>query len=252
LVLAVLALASSARAAEPEKVVVRNRLYSPEGSIELGVDVSTAVISRLIDHQNFQAAFAYNFTNEWAIEAMAGYAYSHHTSIADQVTSEVASKSPTTTPTVDDFPDLWEIKWNVVAGARWAPIYGKLSLSAELPVHFQAYLAAGGGAAGLQRTSVTYCLSASSVDDAGNSTCTQPLVENRVSPVVQFGGGLRFFIGPHAALRLEARDYTFPDRYQTNIQRAAAEAGDPNQGTYVSNPGFEHVVFLTAGVTYIF
>ncbi len=30
-------------------------------------------------------------------------------------------------------------------GARWQPIYGKINLIAELPVHFQLYLWAGGG-----------------------------------------------------------------------------------------------------------
>src|SRR6185503_5188415 len=107
----------------------------------------------------------------------------------------------------------------VAAGARWAPIYGKLNLFADLPVHFQAYLGAGGGVAGMERTSVTYCLAPSTTDQAGNPLCDQPLDEKRVSPLAQFGGGLRFFLGQHAALRLEARDYTFPDKFQINIDR---------------------------------
>src|SRR5580700_379406 len=151
-VMAVLLIAPLCRAAEPENVVVRNRLYSPAGSVELGVDVGASIIERLISNTNLQAVGAYNFTNEWAIEALVGYAISGHTSIADQVTSEVASKDVNTTPQVDDFSGLWEIKWNAVVGARWAPIYGKLSLSSEIPVHFQAYLLGGGGAAGLSRT----------------------------------------------------------------------------------------------------
>ena len=73
-----------------------------------------------------------------------------------------------------------------------------------------------------------------------------------MSPVIQFGGGLRFWLGPKVVLRLEARDYTFPDKYQVNINRAVAQTGDPNAGTPVDSPGFEHIVFLSAGVSYVF
>jgi outer membrane beta-barrel protein len=239
-------------AAEPEKVVVRNRLYTPESSIEVGAQVGFSLIDRLVEHTNFQANAAYNFTNEWAAELFAGYAYSKHSSIADQVTSEVASHNIKTNPTTDDFSSLWEMKWNVAAGARWAPIYGKLSLSSELPIHFQAYIAAGAGVAGLSRTSVVYCLDQPTVDANGNPTCDTPLQQSRVSPLIHFGGGLRFWIIKNAALRLEARDYTFPDQYQTNIDRASAATGNDQAGTPATNPGFEHIIFLTAGLTYIF
>jgi outer membrane beta-barrel protein len=251
LVLESVGLGSVAYAAEPEQVVVRNRLYEPSGSFELGAQAGFSLISRLVDHDNFQAAVAYNFTNEWAAEVFAGYALSGHTSIADQVTSEVASKKLDSTPTVDDFSGLWEMKWNVTGGVRWAPVYGKLSLSAEIPVHFRAYLGVGGGVAGLNRTSVTYCLSAAGTDASGNVTCPSPLTETRVSPVLQFGGGLQFFLGPHAALRIEIRDYAFPDQYQVQIDRQAAEGGSTNAGTPAPNPGFEHIILLTAGLSFI-
>lgn len=243
---------TAAHAAEPEKVVVKNRLHVPEGKVELGAQVGQALINRLTDHTNFQARGAYNFTNEWAAELMGGYAYSRHTSIANQVTSEVASKKVDTTPVVDDFPSLWEMKWNVVAGARWAPIYGKLNLVAELPVHFQAYVGAGAGVGGLSRTSVTYCLQDASKDAAGNVTCAEPLTETRVSPLIHFGGGLRFFVGRSVALNIEARDYTFPDKYQAEIDRKAAISGNAEAGKYIQSPGFQNVVFVTAGLSYLF
>jgi outer membrane beta-barrel protein len=257
LVALLVTVAPAARAAEPEKEVVRNRLYRNEGKIEAGAQVGFSLINRLTDHTNFQAVGAYNFTNEWAAEVFAGYALSKHTSIADQVTGETASVRTATTPRIDDFSSLWELKWNVTAGARWAPIYGKLSLSAELPIHFNFYLAAGAGVAGTSRTSVTYCQSQTPAQDSnGSVTCLDPLVESRVTPVVQFGAGLRFFVGDHVALRLEARDFAFPDKYRVDIDRTAAETegpgGDPQQGTQASSPGFQHVVFLTAGLSYIF
>jgi hypothetical protein len=121
-------------------------------------------------------------------------------------------------------------------------------------VHFQMYLGAGAGVAGLRRESVTYCLAAAVPDpnNPGAKICDAPLVENRISPLAQFGGGMRFWLGPKAVLKLEARDYTFPDKYQVNINRAQAATGDPNAGQAVSSPGFEHVIFISAGVSYIF
>ena len=250
--LAMVLAASPVLAAEPERVVVRNRLHQPQGEVELGVQAGVSLVNRLVSHTNLQATAAYNFTNELALELLGGYALSSHTDVANQVNSEVASHSIATKPTDADFAGLWQIQWNAVAGIRWAPIYGKLNLFADVPVHFQMYLGAGGGAAGLRRESVTYCLAASTKDSLGNSLCDNPLVESRVSPVVQFGGGLRFWLGPKAALKLEARDYTFPDRYQVNINRAQAATGDTQAGQLVSSPGFEHVIFVSAGVSYIF
>jgi len=259
--LAALFCASSAFAAEPERVVVRNRLYNPAGHFELGAEVSTSLINRLVSHDNFQLAAAYNFSDEWAIELLGGYAYATHTDIADQITTgaqSIPAKPVSSFQTVDDFAGLWELQWNAVLGARWAPIYGKLNLLADVPVHFQFYVGAGGGAAGLSRTSVTYCLDARPGDraqtdaDTGEPTCIDPLQETRVAPVFQFGGGFKFWAGQHWGLRLEARDYFFPDSYQVGIDRARAAGGDVNAGQDVSSPGFEHVVFLSVGVTYIF
>lgn len=253
--LAVALYAASALAAEPERVVVRNRLYNPQGQMEIGVQAGMSLVNKLVSHDNFQLAAAYNFTNEWAVEAFGGYAVSSHTDVADQANSSVAGYSPTSLQVVDDFAGLWQLQWNVAAGARWAPIYGKLNLFADLPVHFQAYLALGAGVAGMERTSVTYCLSPAIEDQnaiPSGKRCDDPLVEKRTAPLAQFGGGLKFFMGPHAALRLEARDYAFPDKFQININRAQAATGDPAAGEPVSSPGFEHIIFLSAGVSYIF
>jgi outer membrane beta-barrel protein len=187
------------------------------------------------------------------VELFGGYALSSHTDVANQVNSEVASHSTTSHTTDADFAGLWQIQWNTAAGLRWAPLYGKLNLFADMPVHFQMYLGAGAGVAGLRRESVTYCLAPAATDaTTGTKLCDQPLVENRISPLAQFGGGMRFWLGPKAVLKLEARDYTFPDKYQVNINRAQAATGDPAAGQQVSSPGFEHVIFVSAGVSYIF
>ena len=63
-------------------------------------------------------------------------------------------------------------------GARWSPFYGKISLMAELPVHFQTYVWLGGGAAALHRESIVYCKGVVSQKDG---TCSDWLKDDKVS-----------------------------------------------------------------------
>ncbi len=46
---------------------------------------------------------------------------------------------------------------DAVVGLRWQPIYGKVGVFAEIPIHFQAYIFAGAGAGLFNRTSVVLC-----------------------------------------------------------------------------------------------
>ena len=66
----------------------------------------------------------------------------------------------------------------------WAPLYGKISLFGEGILHFDVYLAAGGG-----------------VFQTDEGT----------SPAFNFGIGQRFFLTDWLVARVELRDYIFPD-----------------------------------------
>ena len=68
--------------------------------------------------------------------------------------------------------------------AIWAPFYGKISLFGEGILHFDTYIAVGGG---VFKT------------DAG------------LSPAFNFGVGQRYFLTDWLVARVELRDYIFPD-----------------------------------------
>jgi outer membrane beta-barrel protein len=186
---AALLLSSAALAAEEviEKVVVKNRLFTLDGKKELGVTVGTSLLPMMTDHNNVNVHAAYNVSEQLAVELRAGYAFSRQTPLATGIAARFVS---TSIATATDFSGLWEMKENAVAGLRWAPVYGKISLMSEVPVHFQAFAWLGGGPVHLNRTSVVICTSGTA------GACTGFLTEDRLAPVASGAVGARFFIGP--------------------------------------------------------
>lgn len=240
-----------------EKVVVRNRLYSMSGKFEAGLNVGLTLMSRLTDNINLNASAAYNLDDTLGFELRAGYGISRHTGLANQIADDFAAN--TSIKKAFDLSELWEMTANGALGVRWAPIYGKISLMAELPVHFQAYLWLGAGGAMLKRESIVYCVSGS------GSTCNQYLQEEKISPVATAAIGARFFGSGNHSVKLEVRDWSYPDAYLNNIDRAQAQAGaepppssvvctdTPNEGVcWGKAQGFINLVQVDVGYSYVF
>ncbi len=240
-----------------EKVVVRNRLFNVEGRFEAGANVGLSMLSRLVDHYNLNVSAGYNFMDSLAVELRVGYAISGHTGLADDIAKKFFVQSKTAIPTASDLSDLWEMKFNAVIGLRWQPIYGKLGLMAELPVHFQFYVWLGGGVAMLDRTSVVICNQEGLVKNPetgkNENQCVAYLKDSKVSPLVSIAAGFRFFLTNNHVVRLEVRDWSWIDSYLTGANRAAALNGSnpTGNGTPVS-PGITNLVQFDLGYTFIF
>lgn len=229
-----------------EKVAVRNRLYSVEKRFELGANVGFTLLTRLTDHYNLNLSGAYNVTDWFAFELRGGYAISRHTSLAEQIQQDFYGN--TSISRANDAADLWEMTANAVIGARFQPIYGKINLLAELPVHFQLYLWAGGGAGLLKRESLVLCTVRVSPRE-----CGEFLTENKVSPLVSFALGFRFFAAQHHSVKLEARSFSYLDSYYIDVDRAASNAGNPTAGGRLSpNAGVTNLVQVDLGYSFIF
>lgn len=84
---------------------------------------------------------------------------------------------------------------NFLAGVdlSWAPLYGKISVLAESVLHFDTYLALGGGV--LQTSHMP-----------PNAT----RVEDELAPHGSIAVGQRFYLSRSATLRLELRDLVYP------------------------------------------
>jgi outer membrane beta-barrel protein len=161
-----------ARAAEPERVVVRNRKYSFDNKFEATAGVGLMMVSLLTDHVNFSGALTYNLSEQFALELGGGYAVSRHTNVARVVGEHTVSAGPQALEVSDDFSDLWRLGWSAIGAVRWAPIYGKINVAAELPVHFKFYLLAGGGIGGMERDSLIYCISSNGSTFGPGATCS--------------------------------------------------------------------------------
>jgi outer membrane beta-barrel protein len=249
------ALVAAALAATPalaqelvEKTVVKNRLYLTGGRPEAGLDVGFTLLSRLTDHINLNAHFAYNMSDTFAVELRGGYALSRHTGLADQIQDHFASNTAITK--ANDLADLWEMTANGALGARWAPIYGKISLMSELPIHFQAYLWLGGGGGLFQRTSVVIC-SQGSVSGTAVTNCNAFLTEQKAGPFLSAAAGARFFLTPRHSIKLEVRDYSWPDSYLENVDRVKAAQGQQS-GESSRNAGVTNLAIFDVGYSLVF
>lgn len=232
-----------------ENVVVRNRLYSPKGNFEAGVNVGVTLLSRLVDHYNLNAHFGYNLGDHTAVELRGGYTLgpgfrtvNRHTGLARDIQDHFLTDS---SKEIDDLADMWEMTWNASVGFRWAPIYGKISLMSELAVHFQAYAWLGAGVGGFQRESIVICVQGST------GKCDAYLSDQKVGPMGVGALGARFFLTPQHSFSIELRDYAFPDQYRENVNRAQALTGNVGD-TYAQSPGVTQLVQLDFGYSFLF
>ena len=223
-----------------EKVAVRNRLFSVAGRFELGGNVGFSILSRLTDHYNLNLSVAYNPKDWFGLEIRGGYAISRHTSLADQIQTDFFANN--TISKANDAADLWELTAHGVIGARFQPIYGKINLMSELPVHFQFYLWAGGGVGYLKRESMVLCAERVSARECGAF-----LTENKVSPLVSLALGFRFFVVQGHSIKVEVRDWSYLDSFQINVDRATGTGGVPSP-----NAGITNLVQFDLGYAFIF
>lgn len=262
LILALTALRAAGQEQEQllEEVVVRNRLYRPAGNLELSPSVGVSMLTYLTAHYTLNLGVAYNLFDTLAVEARGGYALSRHTGLARSISESFLDRGDK--QITDELQDLWRMNLHAVGGVRWAPVYGKLSLMADVPAHFQAYLWAGGGVASFQRESLIQC---TNVVDRGLGICddrTDPLdrstanerfwvKESRVGPVVSAAVGFRFFAFERHGVKLELRDWVFRDAYRVGLVRDEWEAGQET-GSPAPSPGLTHLVQFDVGYTFLF
>jgi len=231
-----------------DPTAVRHRLFDMQGTLEVEPFLGTQLFQRLTHDQMVGVGLAYNFVDSFALEVRAAYGFTGHTGLADQIEQQLIQRNPGDgdLTTVDDLSDLWELRANAIAGLRWAPVYGKVALFAETPLHFQTYLWLGGGVGFLHRQSVVLCHQVTSRE---LGSCGAELDETRAAPVVSVALGLRIFAGKSGSALLELRSFVFKDRYRINVDRSVAEAGG-STGTLTGSPGLTQVLMINLGYSF--
>ncbi|HUB06420.1 MAG TPA: outer membrane beta-barrel domain-containing protein [Myxococcales bacterium] len=275
--LALVATAATAWAAEPEAVVVRNRLYSDAQKLELKVVWDTSLNNSLTSMNNLQLTLSYHFHEAWAVELLLGYAFGGPTDLfcqaenpdnkatCQQGAHSIFAGAVANSKTYQtDFPNLWTLNGpNAMLGVRWEPVYGKLSLLTELPIHFKWFLAVDGGVASFQRNSVAFCNDYNAGGGTGGEgDCNfntslgiyDTVQQNQYNWIASAATGLRFIIISRLSLEAAIRDYVWADSYPVNF--SAADFSETKSNTFPTSvkiaTGLADNLFADLGLSWTF
>ncbi len=262
--------ARSAASAEPEQVAVRNRYYKDDSRLELTFQTGFSVANTLTQMFTPALNLAYHIDEVWAVELIVGYAVGGVTSLqagAQAPTATTGSPTPAksvfyqagppTNRPYNDLPGLWTMNgFNAQLGARWEPVYGKLSLLTALPIHFKWYLDMDGGISHFTRNSLYYCSNYDqSIQDCVKNTdgsgTYQTVQGDHWGWIASIGTGMRFIFLEKAALLIGVREYFWYDTYQINF------TGDdfinkPNGTGGTTQSGITPSLFVDIGLSWTF
>ena len=154
---------------------VQRKVFLKRGRLELyphfGIDLNDAFYAHLV----VGGSVGFHVVDALSLEGRFGY-------VLDSIEQEPIRFVRRTAGALPERPPRFELHGEL--DAIWAPFYGKISLFGEGILHFDTYIAVGGG---VFKT------------DEG------------VSPAANFGVGQRYFITDWLVARVELRDYIFPD-----------------------------------------
>lgn len=178
---------------------VSGHLFLKEGRFELSPSITASLKDAFFTKYVFGLTATYHPVESFGINARFGYALSIVSGAAQICTTE-GLQVGCRTPTMDELtnPQKRAQGQIILLGGldgEWAPIYGKLSLSAEKFLHFDLYAILGGSA-------VQY----------GSSS----------GPTLTFGGnaglGMRIFMNKWMAIRTELRDLIYVEKTSTGAE----------------------------------
>ena len=223
---------------------VRGKLYQVSRRWEVGFAFTTALNDSLVDQYGGLLSISYH-PNEWmdvGVDLLANR--TSLSGLSGQIRSNLPSRANPGTGqpnTGDEMEGADQMRGGALAMARFAPIYGKLSIAAELPVHFQAYLLAGAGGAAFRHESVNLC------GAPGDGACAPGDYQSATSlkPIGELGAGMRVYLGQRWSLRAELRGFFYP----ATVLRGA-DLTQPGTGTSASYLGTFTTLVLGASALF--
>ncbi|MFL5311490.1 MAG: outer membrane beta-barrel domain-containing protein [Myxococcales bacterium] len=223
---------------------VQGKLYQVSRRWEVGVAFGAALNTSMVDQYGGILSISYH-PNEWVdagVDLLANR--TRFTGLSGQIRDKLPSRTNPGTGqpnTGDEIAGADQMRGGALVMGRIAPIYGKLNLAAELPVHFQVFLLGGAGAAAFKHESVNLCAS------PGDGPCAPGDYQTTTSlkPVGEAGGGLRFYLGQRYSLRTEVRAFLYP----ASVLRGA-DLTQPGTGTSARYLGLITTVGLGASALF--
>jgi outer membrane beta-barrel protein len=169
--------------------VLVDKRFGNGGRHQLSLQFSTAFATKFVEATGGTLSYGYNFSDLIGFEIYGGGFIGNESSIMDEVRAQFGAMEP-------PLSDLYQLQWSAGADLVLVPFYGKMSFASEVDPAYDLYALLGGGVAGLRRQV--------GADDVRT-------FESKTGPAFNFGFGLRFYFTQWLGLRLEFRDYFFPD-----------------------------------------
>lgn len=174
--------------------VLVDKRFGLGGRHQASLMFSTSVATKFVEHLGVYAGYTYSFTDMLGAEVSGGFFFSNEATIADRVRQGFPEQTGRgEQPPITDFHQL---EWMAMGTFVFTPIYGKMSFLSELDPSFDLFLLAGVGAAGTR---------------VKQGDITSGSFGRSVGVVFSLGGGMRFYINRLLAIRLELRDFFFPE-----------------------------------------
>lgn len=212
---------------EPKSVAYRR--FKLDGANDLGAFAAFSIKNRLTEHFGVAVTFDKQFNEYWALDVLAEGGYGGLTNLSNNIRATARAPSGTLS---DDLADAGALLATAQVGVRFTPLYGKMNLSSELPVHFNFYFNAGGGLALMQFHSILTCENNLSGGKCPNDQYRTDLLPR---PGFNVGGGLRFWIDNFLSARIEVRDIIFPDHFYEKVNlKTPVGTGQPSASAGVS------------------
>lgn len=210
-----------------EPKVVDYRKYLLASKFDLGAFFAMSIKpGGLTTHYGGMLDAAYNFNEFWALDLMLDGGYGGVSDLTNKIRAQENNQGTFSgmpmgaNPTAfSDIADAGALYSTFQLGVRWTPIYGKINLAAEFPVHFNFYFNLGAGGAIVQYNEILGCEYAPTTMGSGSSatgTCGTGAAsdfhnETHATFAFNVGGGARFYLSQLLSVRLELRDIMYPD-----------------------------------------
>ncbi len=201
--------------------VLIDKRYGGEDRHQVSLMFATSMVGKYTEGVGGYLSYQYNFTDMLGIEVGGGFFATSETSVMQSVRART-SEEPF-------FSDQYALQWTGMANVVFVPVYGKMSFASEFDPAFDLFLLAGGGVVGTRR------------GNGFGGTGDPESFDSSTTWGVDVGGGVRLYLTPLIALRLEVRSWFYPD------------PADPPAGANQTDiGGVTSVINFQAGVQFAF
>ena len=179
---------------DPSKLpVLIDKRFGADGRHQLGLQFSTAIATKFVEATGFYLTYDYNFMDMLGLEVGGGYFFGKESKIMAQVRENFPNTEP-------PLSDLYQLQWMGTAALIFTPFYGKMSIAGIFDPSWDLFLVLGGGAVGIERQ-----VGFAEQNLAGDS---------QVTGLFTAGAGMRLYFFDYLILRLEMRNFLFPEPAQ--------------------------------------